>query len=144
MCVCALFFCGSLHRILSMVARSFYLGEPQSKRLQPGERTSRVRVTLSKEARALLYRERTDKRRSFKRDIDETLDMIETAARTIATKHRKSLQSVRQGLHLARGSTRIRRTKANPWNAFCWKKGCTKKKENGRPSQNDNLLLLTT
>ena len=144
MWVCAPLFCGSLHRILSMVARSFYLGEPQSKRLQPGERTSRVKVTLSKEARALLYRERTDNRRSFKRDIDEALDMIETAARTIATKHRKSLQSVRQGLHLACGSTRIWRTKANPWNAFCWKKGRTKKKENSRPSQNNNLLLLTT
>ena len=143
MWVCAPLFCGSLHRILSTVACSFYLGEPQSKRLQPGERTFRVKVTLSKEARALLYRERTDKRRSFKRDIDEVLDMIETAARTIATKHWKSLQSVRQGLHLARGSTHIQHTKANPWNVFCWKKGRTKKKENGRPSQNNNLLLLT-
>ena len=144
MCVCGLFFCGSLHCILSMVARSFYLGKPQSKRLQPWKRTSRVKVTLSKEARALLYREHTHNRRSFKRDIDEALDMIEMAARTIATKHRKSLQSVRQGLHLACGSTHIQHTKANPWNVFCWKKGHTKKKENGRPSQNNNLLLLTT
>ena len=63
-----------------MVACSFYLGEPQSKRLQPQKRTSHVKVTLSKEARVLLYQECTDKHRCFKRDIDKALDMIETAA----------------------------------------------------------------
>jgi hypothetical protein len=108
-----------------MVSQSFYA----AKRIQAPPR-SRPKVTLSKEARAALKFQRTEKSRQFKDALDLAWGQIDDVTTTIAATHRKSFRRVQHDLYMGRGSLRSKHSKPSVWNTFCWKKSQEAKKEN--------------
>ncbi|KAF9234799.1 hypothetical protein BU15DRAFT_65425 [Melanogaster broomeanus] len=90
--------------------------------LQPPSHPHRPRIVLSKAARATLALERRQKSSMFKDALDSAWSQIHDTTMEMAVSHRKNLY-FRQTAH------HMRRTKANAWNAFFWKKG-QEKKEN--------------
>ncbi|KAG1769948.1 hypothetical protein EV702DRAFT_1202611 [Suillus placidus] len=106
-----------------MVSQTFFANKRSStaRHVQlPARRC--VKVTLSKEARAVLRLERRAKSLQFRDALDDTWKQLDDATKKIATSHHKSIRQVQNDLYIGRGLLRSKRSKANLWNAFCWKK----------------------
>ncbi|KAG1899707.1 uncharacterized protein F5891DRAFT_927347, partial [Suillus fuscotomentosus] len=103
---------------------------------------SRPKVTLSKEARAALKFQRTEKSRQFKDALDLAWGQIDDVTTTIAATHRKSFRRVQHNLYMGRGSLRSKHSKPSVWNAFCWKKSQEAKKENCNGHRKEALQSL--
>ncbi|KAG2112532.1 uncharacterized protein F5147DRAFT_744449 [Suillus discolor] len=106
-----------------MVAQLFFANKRSStaRHTQPPARR-RPKVVLSKEARAALRLEQCAKSLRFKDALDDTWKQLDYATKTIATSHHKSIRQVQNDLYIGRGLLRSKRSKANLWNVFCWKK----------------------
>jgi hypothetical protein len=114
-----------------MVAQSFFANKCSSNaRLiqPPAHRCSNV--VLSKEARGALRFKRRTKSLWFKDDLDDTWKQLDDATKLIASSHHKSIRQVQNDLYIGCGLLHSKRSKANLWNAFCWKKN--QDKENGK------------
>ncbi|KAG1733399.1 uncharacterized protein EDB91DRAFT_1084453 [Suillus paluster] len=105
--------------LLPMVAQSFFTNKCSSnvRHIQPPA-CQRSNILLSKEARATLRLERRTKSLGFRDALDDTWKQLNDATKIIATSHHKS-----------HGLLRSRRSKANLWNTFCWKKNQDKEND---------------
>lgn len=83
---------------------------------------TRPKVTMSKEARAMLTAGRRAKSCNFKTALNEAWDQFNDMTKTIAAAHHKSVRYVQNELYAGHGTLRSRCNKPNMWNAFCWKK----------------------
>ncbi|KAG1770134.1 hypothetical protein EV702DRAFT_1202548 [Suillus placidus] len=124
----------------TMVLQSFYT-KKRSRRVQVPPHT-RPKVTLSKEARTALKLQRNEKSRRFKDALDAAWNQIDDATKTIATSHHKSICCVQNDLYLGRGLLRLKCSKVNLWNTFCWKKSQDVKKDNSSGHGKDVLQSL--
>ncbi|KIJ59025.1 hypothetical protein HYDPIDRAFT_171016 [Hydnomerulius pinastri MD-312] len=106
-----------------MVSWTFLSAKACPRLLQPPSH-KRVKVILSKEARAALTLVWRKKTRDFKHDLNTTWAQINESTKKIASMHHKSVQHVQHDLYLGHGALCTKCTKINAWNTFCWKKGC--------------------
>ncbi|EGO01357.1 hypothetical protein SERLA73DRAFT_72302 [Serpula lacrymans var. lacrymans S7.3] len=107
--------------------------------------TPRVKVKLSKEARAALTSIRRERSQKFKNDLEEAWEQIDRSTATIAAENSKSIQCVRKDLYMNR-SLQCSKRKANSWNAFCWKKSqeCSGENKGVGPKALQNILHAHT
>src|SRR6267154_5385109 len=114
-----------------MVSQSFFADKCSSnaRHIQPPARRC-SNIVLSKEARAALRHERCTKSLRFKDALDDTWKQLDDATIAIATSHHKSIRQVQNDLYIGHGLLHSKCSKANLWNAFCWKKN--QDKENGK------------
>ncbi|KAG1867507.1 hypothetical protein C8R48DRAFT_599185 [Suillus tomentosus] len=113
-----------------MVAQSFFANKRSSNaRLIQPPAHRRSNIVLSKEARAALRLERRTKSLRFKDTLDDTWKQLDDATKLIASSHHKSIRQVQNDLYIGRGLLRSKRSKANLWNAFCWKKNQDKEND---------------
>ena len=82
-----------------------------------------VKVILSKEARAKLGDSRREKSERFQTALNDTWRKVDELIQTLASNHQKSVRRVHNKLHIGFARHLSQRKTANPWNAFCWKKG---------------------
>jgi len=83
--------------------------------------TFRVKVILSVEACVALRLNQHKKSEQFKKDLDDAWRLLEKVTKTLASKHHKSVQHVKNDLYLGHAKFHSRHNKINTWNAFCWK-----------------------
>ncbi|KIK32734.1 hypothetical protein CY34DRAFT_27164 [Suillus luteus UH-Slu-Lm8-n1] len=105
-----------------MVSQAFYTSKKNSRRVRMQHPRTRPKVTMSKEARAMLTAGRRAKSCNFKTALNEAWDQFNDMTKTIAAAHHKSVRYVQNELYAGHGTLRSRRNKPNMWNAFCWKK----------------------
>jgi hypothetical protein len=80
------------------------------------------KVTMSKEACAMLTAGRRAKSHNFKTALNEAWDQFNDMTKTIVAAHHKSVCYVQNELYASHGMLHSRRNKLNMWNTFCWKK----------------------
>ncbi|KAG2108476.1 uncharacterized protein F5147DRAFT_773676 [Suillus discolor] len=80
------------------------------------------KVVLSKEAQAMLKHSQQEKSHQFRDALNDAWNQLDEALKTIAVSHHKCVCHVQNDLYIGHGLLRLRCSKLNAWNAFCWKK----------------------
>ncbi|KAG2029233.1 hypothetical protein BDR03DRAFT_1018706 [Suillus americanus] len=108
---------------LLMDLQSFFANKHSSnaRLIQPPARR-RSNIVPSKEACAALRLEQCTKSLWFKDTLDDTWKQLDDATKLIASSHHKSIRQVQNDLYIGHGLLCSKCSKANLWNAFCWKK----------------------
>ncbi|KIK11675.1 hypothetical protein PISMIDRAFT_19337 [Pisolithus microcarpus 441] len=90
---------GDLLPLLLMVIQTFYSSKSTAQRIQPKARPQ-IKVILSANACVALKLNQHDKAERFKKDLDDAWQSLDKVTKTLASKHHKSIQRVKNDLHL--------------------------------------------